>query len=239
MATTQSYDDSSPYISYVGDWNLQQDSDPFLGRYKNSTFHSTTNDGDTAVIVFVGTDIQVYGAKRPNHGFLSGLIDGGEKQYVNGTARDPELYQQVLFEAHGLENKTHTVIMTNEPFYDTGVGGIWLDIDFFSVNGTPIASESGSNSGQTTESSGNSVAYTGTATFQTIPPSGVEPYSVAGSPTAVQLAVSVAPSLLDNQRPITDKIANSSPTSLPTNLHLALLLGLLFAHAILIRIIRD
>ncbi|WVW85844.1 hypothetical protein I302_107882 [Kwoniella bestiolae CBS 10118] len=231
MDQTQSYDDSSPYITYQGDWDIQKSSDPFLGRYKNSTFHSTTNDGDTAVIVFVGTDIQVFGANRPNHGFLSGLIDGGEKQYMNGTARDPELYQEILFEAHGLENKTHTVVMTNEPFYDTSGGGIWLDIDFFSVNGTPIASSSSSSSAQSSGSQGNSMAYTGTVSLQTVPPSGVEEYHlVAASPTAVQLAVSVAPSLLNNQRPVTDKIANSSAASLQLNTHIGLLVGLVLVY---------
>ncbi|WWC71769.1 uncharacterized protein I206_105728 [Kwoniella pini CBS 10737] len=232
MDTTQSYDDTSPYIAYQGDWSIQQTSDPFLGRYKNSTFHSTTTDGDTVVIVFVGTDIQVFGALRPNHGFLSGLIDGGDKQYLNGTARDPELYQQILFEAHNLDNKTHTVLMTNEALYDTSsVGGNWFDIDFFSVNGTPIASTS--DTASSTDLPGNPAAYTGSATFETVPPSGVVPPHIAGSPTAVQLAVSVAPSLAIGQRPITDNIASSSSLALSQNNVLVLLSGLCLAWSLM------
>ncbi|WWC63089.1 uncharacterized protein I303_105688 [Kwoniella dejecticola CBS 10117] len=241
MDITQSYDDSSPYIAYQGNWKIQQSSDPFLGKYKNSTFHSTTSDGDTAVIVFVGTDIQVYGAFRPNHGFLSGLIDEGEKQYVNGTAKDPELYQQVLFEAHGLDNKTHTVVMTNEAFYDTSVGGVWFDIDFFAVNGTPIASSS-SDPASTIGLPGNSVAYTGSAIFETVPPSGVESPHVPESPTAVQLAVSVAPSLASGQRPINNQIANSSRSlapSQPETSLLVLMIGLYWIYSLGLQIRRD
>ncbi|WRT68204.1 uncharacterized protein IL334_005179 [Kwoniella shivajii] len=233
MSTTQSFDDTSPYIAYKGDWNPQQSTDPFVAKYKNATFHGTTEDGDTATIVFVGTDVMVFGAKRPNHGFLSGSIDGGEKQYMNGTARDPELYQQVLFEAHNLDNATHTVIMTNEPFYDTGVGGLWFDIDFFSVNGTPIASVSGT----TSTAPINSVTYTGEATFQTVPPSGIDQPHIGGSPTAVQLAVSVAPSLSGGQRPVNNQVASSndahqciSPTNIFPSLLGSLFLCLMLSH---------
>ncbi|WWC90900.1 uncharacterized protein L201_005838 [Kwoniella dendrophila CBS 6074] len=229
----QSYDDTSPYIAYHGDWKTQPTTDPYVQRYKNSTFHSSTNDGDSAVIVFIGTEIKVYGAKRPNHGFLSGLIDGGEKQYVNGTAKDPELYQQVIFQANNLENKTHTVIMTNEAVYNTNSGGIWFDIDFFQVNGKAISSAA--DAASIDQGSDTSNTYTGTVAFQTTPPSGVELPHIASKPTAVQLAVSIAPSLSNAQRPVTDRVANSSTSTISSpfyNLTFSLIMSVFLAYSI-------
>ncbi|OCF30663.1 hypothetical protein I316_07711 [Kwoniella heveanensis BCC8398] len=199
-SATTIFDDTAPYISYQGSWSPQDTSDPFISRYKNSTFHGTTSDGDTATITFIGTDIQVFGAKRPNHGYLSGSIDEEAKIYMNGYARNPEEYQVVLFEAHHLANATHEVVMTNEPMYNTSVaGGNWFDIDFVAINGTPIAkSGSGSGSGSSTSSSGT-ITQSLSAPLQTDRPDQypLPLYTVAGIPEqgALQLAVSVTPSL--------------------------------------------
>ncbi|WVQ99825.1 hypothetical protein IAU59_006968 [Kwoniella sp. CBS 9459] len=205
------FDDTAAYISYQGTWSPQETTDPFVSRYQNSTFHATTTDGDTATITFIGTDIQVFGAKRPNHGYLSGSIDNTSKVYMNGYARNPEEYQVVLFEVHNLENGTHEVVMTNEPMYNTSVaGGNWFDIDFVAINGTPIArSGSGSNSGSgSSEQRTKSLAVP----LQTERPDQYPLYTVAGVPDqgALQLAVSVAPSLPIGQKPMIDKVASSA-----------------------------
>ncbi|WVF72620.1 hypothetical protein IAT40_007438 [Kwoniella sp. CBS 6097] len=209
-SATTMFDDTAAYISYQGTWSPQETGDPFISRYQNSTFHSTTTDGDTATITFIGTDIQVFGAKRPNHGFLSGSIDKTPKVYMNGYARNPEEYQVVLFEAHGIENGTHEVVMTNEPMYDTSVaGGNWFDIDFVAINGTAIAkSGSGSGSGSSSTHTTKSLSVP----LQTERPDQYPLYTVAGLPdeVALQLAVSVAPSLPAGQRPIIDKVASAA-----------------------------
>ncbi|WVQ81699.1 hypothetical protein IAT38_003824 [Cryptococcus sp. DSM 104549] len=244
MAEYQSslvFDDTSAYISYAGvGWDIQTNSDPFLDKYKNTTFHSTVVDGDTATIMFIGTDVQLFGGKRPNHGFYSGYIDGGDKQYFNGTARNPELYQTVLFEAHGLENKTHTVVLTNAPSWDRA-GGSWMDLDFVAINGTAIApgsvpTETQSSSSSTTATSSTSASVSVASTPSQVAPAATTDLLPQGSIEAIQLAATIAPSLANAQRPVIDYIASNSGIRLTANpspaLAPLLFLSFLFFHGL-------
>ena len=72
---------------------------------------------------FYGTSVQLYGAKRLNHGAYQISIDSVVYPAVNGSVPDPGIFQTPLFTTTELTAGYHTVKMTNaEPRY--------LDLDF-------------------------------------------------------------------------------------------------------------
>ena len=99
----------------------------------------------SASLNFTGTGVQIYGAKRSNHGLyhvtLDGVphpCDGGLQQYQCDGFYDGEISQQVLFSATGLDaNKLHTVSIIN-----LGTAGRpYLDVD--SVRGLSLEGDLG------------------------------------------------------------------------------------------------
>ncbi|TYJ53114.1 hypothetical protein B9479_006236 [Cryptococcus floricola] len=183
-------DDTSSYILYQGDGWSPQGYDVYISQYRNETFHGTVVDGDSATVSFFGTDIQLFGGKRPNHGYYSGQLDGGTKQFFNGTAKNPELYQQVLYEVHGLENAQHEVVLRNEWRQHADSGGTYLDLDFIALNGSIISPDTITSSASATSSLQSSSS---TVSGPETDPSATLPSST--SLNAIQLAATVPPSL--------------------------------------------
>ncbi|ODN99305.1 hypothetical protein I350_07471 [Cryptococcus amylolentus CBS 6273] len=192
-------DDTSPYILYQGDGWSPQGYDVYISQYRNETFHGTVVDGDSATVYFFGTDIQLFGGKRPNHGYYSGQLDGGSKQYFNGTAQHPELYQQVLYEVHGLEDGQHEVVLSNEWMWDADSGGTYLDLDFIALNGSILSPDTITSSASATtslQSSSSTVSGSETDPSATLPSStAADSITISGSLSAIQLAATVPPSL--------------------------------------------
>ncbi|WVQ73043.1 hypothetical protein IAR50_002606 [Cryptococcus sp. DSM 104548] len=135
-------DDSSPQLvfkSASNGWMTDHSQgttwyDSLTDMYLLSTFHSTYTEDDSLVIRFNGTTVELYGAKRENHGVFGVNIDGVEEQLISGWAAS-SLFQQKLFQATGLANGTeHTMTVTNYPSKTTGQTndgtGFWLDIDY-------------------------------------------------------------------------------------------------------------
>ncbi|CAE6450072.1 unnamed protein product [Rhizoctonia solani] len=132
MPSNVTVDDYSPLINYQGQWldsfNLSSSVDPFVNKYKESSFHSSQTNGSTATFEFRGIAIYIFGAKRGNHGFYSVSVDGDTSQQFDGYApTQPDgtdgLYQVPLFSRDGMEDTTHTVVLTNivngrRPFVD-------------------------------------------------------------------------------------------------------------------------
>ncbi|EIW72230.1 hypothetical protein TREMEDRAFT_58390 [Tremella mesenterica DSM 1558] len=118
-------DDLSPVISYVSasnGWKSQQ-TDSGLSSYFQSTFHSTTTDGDSASVTFNGTACYFY-AK----------VDDQPVQLFLGYSAD-RIFQTPIFVATGLAaDKEHTVILTNLPSQTSPPANAtvqwFLDIDY-------------------------------------------------------------------------------------------------------------
>jgi len=72
---------------------------------------------------FYGIGVQLYGAKRSNHGQYQISIDSKVYNPVNGSAPDPGNFQASLFNTVALENGYHTVRLTN-------LESNYLDLDF-------------------------------------------------------------------------------------------------------------
>jgi len=72
---------------------------------------------------FYGTGVQLYGAKRQNHGAFQISIDSVVYPPVNGSVSYPEAFQTALFTTAALSNGYHTVRMTN-------LESRYLDLDF-------------------------------------------------------------------------------------------------------------
>lgn len=75
---------------------------------------------------FYGTGVQLYGAKRQNHGTYQISIDSVVYPPVNGSVPDPGYFQTSLFSTSSLTNGYHTVRMTN-------LESRYLDLDFVSL----------------------------------------------------------------------------------------------------------
>jgi len=118
-------DDSSPLITYApaGAWTDSPPNDPSLSLYLDDSYHTTTQPGATATIVFNGTGISFFGGKRPEYGSYSLSIDGS---FVNGTASYPSpVVNQLLGSVSGLTNELHTAILTSE---DVGLDLDWIQL---------------------------------------------------------------------------------------------------------------
>ncbi|KDN35018.1 hypothetical protein RSAG8_11961, partial [Rhizoctonia solani AG-8 WAC10335] len=115
MPSNVTVDDYSPLIEYQGQWldsfNLSSSVDPF------------------ATLQFRGIAVYIFGAKRGNHGYYSVSVDGDALQQFDGYApTQPDgtdgVYQVPLFARDGMEDTTHTVVLTNivtvraRPFVD-------------------------------------------------------------------------------------------------------------------------
>ncbi len=74
---------------------------------------------------FYGTGVQVWGAKRPNHGYYQISIDSLVYPQVNGATNDTQ-FQISLFSSIALRDSYHSIQMEN-------VGRAFLDLDTVSV----------------------------------------------------------------------------------------------------------
>lgn len=96
-------------IQYSGDWELWDKEN----KHYKSTVHETSTEGGTITYVFTGTGIEIYVAKNKTYGSVSVSIDGEEKG-VYSTYSDAAsgLSQQLLESFTGLENGSHTIVLT-------------------------------------------------------------------------------------------------------------------------------
>ncbi|KAF8971160.1 hypothetical protein BDZ97DRAFT_1753486 [Flammula alnicola] len=150
-------EDTSPVIIYSGngggDWTAGTSrQDPFADQYSQSSFMVTQVDRADVSFTFYGTGVQLYGAKRPNHGPYQISIDSFVYPQVNGSdPDDPGTFQTALFSTVALNNGYHTVRMTN-------LGTAFLDIDFITWQ-TPVGLANESLMAMTVQDSDPSFKY--------------------------------------------------------------------------------
>ncbi|KAF8962461.1 hypothetical protein BDZ97DRAFT_1920528 [Flammula alnicola] len=150
-------EDTSPVIIYSGngggDWTAGTSrQDPFADQYSQSSFMMTQVDRADISFTFYGTGVQLYGAKRPNHGLYQISIDSVVYPQVNGSdPNDPGTFQTALFSTVALSNGYHTVRMMN-------LGTALLDIDFITWQ-TPVGLANESLMAMTIQDSDPSFTY--------------------------------------------------------------------------------
>ncbi|KAK0454047.1 uncharacterized protein EV420DRAFT_1696622 [Desarmillaria tabescens] len=107
-------DDSSPLIIYspAGDWAQGDADDIELKKYWGKSYTYTWNANAQASFTFNGTGIIILGGKRSVRGSYTVDLDG-VSTVLNATTADPGEYQAVLFNATGLRQTQHTVIVKN------------------------------------------------------------------------------------------------------------------------------
>ncbi|KAJ7230464.1 hypothetical protein GGX14DRAFT_692174 [Mycena pura] len=113
-------DDSSPLITYQGDWTQNATlSDAYRG-----TYSYTESQNASATVVFMGNWIAVNGSRNPSHGNYKVTLDGMSYQF-NGWASEDTPFTESLFTSPALRDGNHTLIISND-------GWTTLDIDSIS-----------------------------------------------------------------------------------------------------------
>ncbi|KAJ7071988.1 hypothetical protein C8F01DRAFT_1361438 [Mycena amicta] len=126
MPSNYTIDDISPLINYSGSWSAGNKTDPSSSQYSNNgTFTVSSTKGDSASLIFTGTQVWIFGAKRDNHGGYTIKLDGKSSDHdgFSSTA----VFGQPLFDSGSLPQQQHTITITNAP-NDTTKD--FLDIDF-------------------------------------------------------------------------------------------------------------
>ncbi|KAF8070003.1 hypothetical protein FPV67DRAFT_1413702 [Lyophyllum atratum] len=117
-------EENSPLINYLNGWTTGTSAtDDAASSYSDSTFMATQVAGASASFVFNGTGVQIFGAKRGNHGPYVVKVDDSMYPAADGVAPPPGLFQQNLFSVDGLKQGRHEVTIINQ-------AAAFLDIDF-------------------------------------------------------------------------------------------------------------
>lgn len=79
---------------------------------------ATQVNGATVTFAFNGTGIQLFGAKRSNHGAYQVTIDGNS--FPPGSGAGPDEFQTLLFTTTSLTPGLHKLVLTNQEdkFFD-------------------------------------------------------------------------------------------------------------------------
>jgi hypothetical protein len=96
-----------PTITYQGAWTLNH---PTVDASSNA-YMITRETGDTATFVFVGSGVRWLGRTGPQQGSASIQLDGVLQGIVSLNA-PADLYQQTIWEQHGIPCGAHTLTLT-------------------------------------------------------------------------------------------------------------------------------
>ncbi|KAF5326214.1 hypothetical protein D9611_000431 [Ephemerocybe angulata] len=118
-------EDTSPLLSFEGKWSEGSSLDPLLDKYSESAFMLTNTTGSAVSFTFYGTEVELFGAMRGNHGRFSAQVDGAPAGTFDGRSEvNDGLFQRSLFKQSGLGDSQHTVRLANVE------NGTFLDVDF-------------------------------------------------------------------------------------------------------------
>ncbi|KAF7297189.1 hypothetical protein MIND_00952000 [Mycena indigotica] len=154
-------DNISPLIQYApaGAWREGSASnDNLASSYSNGgTFTLCTTQGSSASLTFNGTQVYVFGAKRPNHGPYSVTLDGTSSTFDGFSS--PEFFGP-LFVSSVLKPGQHTVTITNQL---TDAARPFLDIDF--ITWTTTSDQNGASN--TLEDTSSNFAFSPASSWST------------------------------------------------------------------------
>ncbi|KAF9501656.1 hypothetical protein BDN71DRAFT_1438250 [Pleurotus eryngii] len=112
---TTTIEDPCPLILYstIGWKQGSSESDDFASSYSQSSFTATNTQDSSVSFSFNGTAVEIFGAKRDNHGDYQITIDNVTST-VSGFA-NPNVFKTSLFSVSNLTQGFHTITLTNKP----------------------------------------------------------------------------------------------------------------------------
>ncbi|KAJ8495396.1 hypothetical protein ONZ45_g12880 [Pleurotus djamor] len=125
---TITVDDPCPLLAYspTGWTQGTSQSDNKASSYYLTTFHPTNRDQSSVSFTFNGTGVQIFGARRGNHGNFQITIDNNAFPSISGASAQDK-FQDSLFSTTALTQGLHTLTLTNQP---TDGNHNFVDIDF-------------------------------------------------------------------------------------------------------------
>jgi len=120
------YEDMREVVVFDGDWE-ERDGDQFSAM----TETSTTNEGSSVSMRFIGGGIRLLGSQGPGYGSAQVLIDDELRDTVSFQAEEIR-HMQVLFESRGLEHGPHKIEIRKQSEATDSPGGV-IAIDAFDV----------------------------------------------------------------------------------------------------------
>ncbi|KAG8786381.1 hypothetical protein FRC15_011544 [Serendipita sp. 397] len=120
-------DDTSPILSYSGDWSSSA-SGGDTAEYWGASFHATSSNSSYVTLSFIGTGVTVYGSKGPDHGTFIATVD--QEEHFLDAYEETNVYRTTMFSQTGLPLGTHYLKITNL-IRDMSQPWLYLDyIDF-------------------------------------------------------------------------------------------------------------
>ncbi|PSS34147.1 hypothetical protein PHLCEN_2v1815 [Hermanssonia centrifuga] len=120
--------DTSPLIAYDGTWGDSSHIDSAWVDYANGTFHATQEYGASATLIFNGSAVYIFGARRDNHDYYTTTLDGMSTTGY-GQSNTP-IFNSSLFSATNLGGQQHRLVLTNT---FTTPADPWVDIDYMVI----------------------------------------------------------------------------------------------------------
>ncbi|KAJ7594582.1 hypothetical protein C8J56DRAFT_441919 [Mycena floridula] len=131
-------EDYSPLLNFQGAWTTgSSTTDDFLSSYSAASFLATTVLSSSMSFTFNGTGVQIFGAKRVNHGNYQVTVDGSVVSTATGQA-DPPIFQTALFSTNSLKQGQHTVTLQNAANSFVDVDYVTWETDIGQTGETPI-----------------------------------------------------------------------------------------------------
>ncbi|KAI0074643.1 hypothetical protein K474DRAFT_1516490 [Panus rudis PR-1116 ss-1] len=147
-----SLDDSSPLITYspLGAWFDTPSNDTQASSYNSQSLHTTSSQGASAIFVFNGTGVWLFGGLRSNYGPYSFSVDG--KVITTGTSKN-DVFQanQLLGGKSDLEMGEHTAVLRCE-------SGAPIDLDNI-IFQTQVSHASGPVNANTVQDNASNITY--------------------------------------------------------------------------------
>ena len=106
------YDDTASALSYAGAWTHAGASVGYTSGDYDSTESWSQETGDTMSVTFTGAGVQWIGPKNTNGGIAAVSIDGTQVATVDTYAAGGKEFRQILYNATGLADGTHTLTIT-------------------------------------------------------------------------------------------------------------------------------
>ncbi|KAF4598024.1 hypothetical protein EYR38_006418 [Pleurotus pulmonarius] len=121
---TTTIEDPSPLISY-STWKQGTGNDDLITRYSQSSFTAANTQDASMSFSFNGTAVEIFGARRDNHGDYQITIDNVTST-MSGLST-PNVFKTSLFSISNLTQGFHTITLTNKP---TDNKHHFVDVDF-------------------------------------------------------------------------------------------------------------
>ncbi|KAI0780635.1 copper radical oxidase [Trametes elegans] len=131
----KSYDSSSPFLHYTGNWM-----ESFSSAYVQKSIRSSSERGAAMTFTFTGTGVEWFGNQDSRHGLAQVYLDGKPVQLVDAYNEAP-LKQQRMFWTFGLPDGKHTLKIVNTGQKHVASKGTSIDVDALVVTKGPPAEQ--------------------------------------------------------------------------------------------------